>query len=251
MVFKTHLSRALEEWSKYYYKLDDDRVKIFLDKFIKRNVKEEYKPKEGYISHRDVPLLKSHFPLCMQNLYNNAEKDAHLKHEGRLQMIPFLKAIGLSVEEALVFWRKLFHRMSEDQYKKGSYAYYIKYNYGLEGKRKDAKPRSCLSLLSGKQPGVGEHHGCPFKTFDSSSLKALIECSLMDRPVEVKSIVKLAKDSHYQVACRTYFEATKLSNGKECDSIHHPNQYYDLSKKASDDFHTEEDIDNNTIPKEY
>lgn len=50
-------------------------------------------------------LSKQSFPPCMQNLHQAMKRDHHLKHGGRMQYGLFLKGIGLSLEEALRFWR--------------------------------------------------------------------------------------------------------------------------------------------------
>jgi len=52
--------------------------------------------------------LSQHFPLCMQNLHRELRKNSHLKHYGRLQYTLFLKGIGLSLQECIVFWQKAF-----------------------------------------------------------------------------------------------------------------------------------------------
>lgn len=40
----------------------------------------------------------------------------------------------MSVEEAVVFWKKAFSRITEDKFNK-EYRYNIRHSYGLEGKR--------------------------------------------------------------------------------------------------------------------
>lgn len=72
----------------------------------------------------------------MKNLHTNLRRDKHLRHGGRMQYGLFLKAIGLSIEEALVFWRMAFSNMTDDKFRK-DYAYNIRHNYGLEGHRKN------------------------------------------------------------------------------------------------------------------
>lgn len=75
----------------------------------------------------------------MRNLHEALRADKHLKHGGRLQYGLFLKGIGLSIEEALRFWRIAFSNMTDDKFQK-EYAYNIRYNYGLEGRRVNYKP---------------------------------------------------------------------------------------------------------------
>jgi DNA primase large subunit len=94
-------------------------------------------------------LARKHFPMCMRNLQERLRKDQHLKHFGRLQYGLFLKvgnrfcnrldltslqALGLSIEEAVAFWRKSFSKITDDTFNK-EYKYNIRHSYGLEGKR--------------------------------------------------------------------------------------------------------------------
>jgi len=60
-----------------------------------------------------VDGLSQHFPLCMQNLHRELRKNSHLKHFGRLQYTLFLKGIGLSLEESILFWRKSFKLVAD------------------------------------------------------------------------------------------------------------------------------------------
>jgi hypothetical protein len=60
----------------------------------------------------------------------------------------FEQGIGLSVEEAVVFWRKSFSTITDDKFNK-EYKYNVRHNYGLEGSRKNYNPKKCvLSFLS-------------------------------------------------------------------------------------------------------
>lgn len=96
-------------------------------------------------------LAGKHFPMCMRALHENLKRDNHLKYFGRLQYGLFLKVsltnmvticwrtsacqvLGLSIEEAVVFWRKSFNRITDDKFNK-EYKYNIRHSYGLEGRR--------------------------------------------------------------------------------------------------------------------
>ncbi len=48
------------------------------------------------------------FPLCMTTMYQRLTSEHHLKHYGRMQFNLFLKAIGLPLEQALLFFRQQF-----------------------------------------------------------------------------------------------------------------------------------------------
>lgn len=56
-------------------------------------------------------------PLCMKQLHNNLKSNHHLRHFGRLQFGLFLKGIGLSMKDALQFWKREFtKKMSNDKF---------------------------------------------------------------------------------------------------------------------------------------
>lgn len=60
-----------------------------------------------------------------------------------------------------------------DKFEK-EYAYNIRHNYGKEGKRADYTAHSCVKVIAAT-PHRGEHHGCPFKTFDEPALRGLLQ----------------------------------------------------------------------------
>ena len=108
-------------------------------------------------------VARKHFPPCMRNLYDRLKRDHHLKHFGRLQLGLFLKVshcippavdpahgdlqgIGLPLDEAIVFWRKMYGAtMSDDKFNK-EYKYNIRHSYGQEGKRANYPPKSWVSF---------------------------------------------------------------------------------------------------------
>ena len=71
-----------------------------------------FKKKENTIF--DLPsiqLAKKDFPLCMQHLHQNMRANHHLRHHGRQQYGLFLKGIGLTLEEAMRFWKTEFTKV--------------------------------------------------------------------------------------------------------------------------------------------
>jgi DNA primase large subunit len=142
--FKRNLMHALEATAKALPRLDEeDRLVPILTSLAKQHSTTDYVSNTtANITAAQVPQLHAHFPPCMQQLHNALLRDAHLKHTSRLYLGLFLKGIGLSLDEALVFWRSSFSRMSDDEYAKKGYPYGIRYNYGMEGKRTNYTPYS-------------------------------------------------------------------------------------------------------------
>lgn len=119
-------------------------------------------------------VAKRHFPPCMRHLYEKLKGEHHLKHFARLQLGLFLKVsgqsgdarwgawlhrltlgsvqdeelllirgqgIGLPLDEAVVFWRRMYgSTMSDDKFNK-EYKYNIRHGYGQEGKRTNYPPK--------------------------------------------------------------------------------------------------------------
>lgn len=168
------------------------------------------------------------FPLCMRNLTAHLKEDHHLRHAGRMQLGLFLKGVGLNLEDAMQFWRSEFCRkITPEQFEK-QYSYNIRHNYGREGKRQDYTPYSCLKICSAT-PGAGEHHGCPYRTFNEDSLRAALRAMKLPSAAVDEALEK-AKNRHYQIACGVTFAA---KHGRVLDEgVQHPNQYFKSSREA-------------------
>ncbi|KAG0949161.1 hypothetical protein G6F30_002403 [Rhizopus arrhizus] len=236
--YQDYLYKSLESTAKLLPRIEeDDRLKPILLNVEKQYVGKSYNNADvdysGSVTANEVDtLVKRHAPLCMRHLHDGLRTNKHLRHEGRLQYGLFLKGIGLSVEEALVFWRRAFSDITDDKFQK-NYAYNVRYNYGLEGRRVNYNPYSCTKIISGTAPGTGEYHGCPFRHGSDKSLEAKLFKDQISRS-HVDEILDLVRSKHYQLACTRYFEATHLENKEKIDPIEHPNQYYELSKKLAE-----------------
>ena len=61
-----------------------------------------------------LQLSGKSFPLCMRGLHQALRENHHLRHGGRMQYGLFLKGIGLTLEQALQFWRSEFTKGKVD-----------------------------------------------------------------------------------------------------------------------------------------
>lgn len=171
-------------------------------------------------------LSKKSYPLCMRYTHDIIRAKHHLKHFGRMQYGLFLKAIGVTLEDSLKFWREEFTRVIDPEKFDKQYSYNIRHNYGKEGSNTNYTPYSCMKII---QTSVGpqDTHGCPFKILDQSNLKLkLISYGLGQ--VQVQDILNYVSKGHYQIACGKYFEIlheTPLHEG-----INHPNAYFEISQ---------------------
>ncbi|KAF3921993.1 hypothetical protein ABW20_dc0104713 [Dactylellina cionopaga] len=243
--FSKRLDDALIKTSRVLPRLDeDDRLIPILNHLSKGFTAPEYNSSANpttlsgdTISAAQIDGLSSHFPLCMRNLHGAVRRDKHLRHFGRLQYGLFLKGIGLSIDEAIVFWRQAFSKFTDDQFNK-EYRYNIRHSYGLQGAGRDYKPYSCQQVLMDHPPGTGDSHGCPYRHFSPDNLTTALS-SLMgvdDRSVlaGVKQDVTAKK---FHLACNRVFEhmhekelkREKDQGGGNRETIIHPNEYFDRS----------------------
>ncbi|KAK7043599.1 DNA primase subunit pri2 [Paramarasmius palmivorus] len=191
-------------------------------------------------------LAQKHFPLCMRNMHQNLRKDRHLKHFERLNYGLFLKVLGLSIEEALIFWRKSFigGKLRDDQFDK-EHKYNIRHSYGLEGRRANYPAKSCQQLLVAESSA----HGCPYRYFSPENLQTALLSAYSSEGLtanDLPEIMSIVNSRHYHVACTRVFEITHSKHGVKKgegvgggESVTHPNQYatrsmeLDKAKKES------------------
>lgn len=250
--FRARLERALEMMARGLPRLHDEEEGRLLPLLL--HICDGMEQDDGASRHaHGVPVLAAsdidkysgHFPPCMQHLHAKLKEESHLKHGGRMQYGLYLKAIGLSLEEAIVFWKRAFSRkVTEDKFSK-EYLYNIRHNYGQEGKRADYAPYNCHKIITSSPPSTGDHHGCPFKHFGEDRLRALLShlrlpgARLGEKAITnsayIDEIMNLVKDHHYQIACTRLFEITRKiaansPGGLVLESaILHPHQFFEWS----------------------
>ncbi|XP_059656634.1 probable DNA primase large subunit [Cornus florida] len=232
--FRSHLSKALvlanRKWTSTIREQEKDRLAPIVEALSTSYLGPDYsQPKEyAEISLRDIDqVARSSFPLCMRHLFEKLREDHHLKHGGRMQLGLFLKGVGLKLDDALAFWKAEFSRKVGVERFDKEYAYSIRHNYGKEGKRTDYTPYSCQKIIS-STPGVGDHHGCPYRHFSEENLRAALgRMGVVNRALE--DVIDKVRNRHYQLACTLTFETV---HGSSCDAgINHPNQYFSDSQK--------------------
>ena len=142
----------------------------------------------------------------------------------------------MPLEEAILFWRRLFApKCGEDGFTK-NYLYNIRHNYGQEGKRANYGPYSCSKVITGTAPGPGDAHGCPFRHTPLEGLKTMLRSYsgplggvLQEHQVE--EIVDMARGSHCQAACTRLFEYTRLPNQPpgHLETFAYPSKFFEAS----------------------
>ncbi|KAF2876980.1 eukaryotic and archaeal DNA primase, large subunit-domain-containing protein [Massariosphaeria phaeospora] len=199
------------------------------------------------INANAIDSLTQNFPLCMRNLHMTLRANSHLKHYGRLQYTLFLKGIGLSLDECIVFWRRSFKLITDEKFQK-EYRYNVRHSYGDVGgdanrRGRGYTPYSCQKLLTEALPGTGQAHGCPYRTLTQDSVEPLIamlqRTGVADRDV-LKTVKEDVAKKRYHVACNRVFEHAHKKEIKkvrddgswsatDLDTIVHPNTYFKRS----------------------
>lgn len=250
--FNARLDKGLEIASRALPRLDeDDRLTPILDHLSKNfatpdsTLSDSDSAVHGApINASSIDLLSQNFPLCMRNLHMTLRKNSHLKHFGRLQYTLFLKGIGLTLENCLVFWRQSFKLVTDDTFNK-EYRYNVRHAYGDVGgdatrRGRGYSPFSCQKILTEHPPGSGESHGCPYRHFSIENLTTLLQTTgVNDRDV-MKGVREDVEKKRFHIACNRVFEWAHKGDIKrvkedgtwgaaELDTIVHPNTYFKRS----------------------
>ncbi|KAG7187784.1 hypothetical protein KM043_016822 [Ampulex compressa] len=172
-------------------------------------------------------LSETSYPLCMRILHDTLRQKHHLTHGGRVQYSLFVKGIGVSLDDAIEFFRTEYTKKMDEETFRKRYRYNIRHLYGQEGKRADYEPFNCSKIMK-SDVGYRDSHGCPFKHLDLPILKdKLINYKLRNSAVE--SIISLSKEGRYSLACNKYYETTHVCISEMV--FDHPNVYFNESRK--------------------
>jgi DNA primase large subunit len=178
---------------------------------------------------QNIPSHLKHMPLCMAQLQVALGREKHLKHWGRLQYGLFLKGAGLSLEDALAYFERMF--VGRDFQKE--YSYNFRHMYGKEGKRQSYPPYTCAKVINSNAPNANEHHGCPYKHSTVQDVTLMLT-KLGVTPIKQKPILTHQKSHNYQLACVEHFKAIHPGvTASENNFGNHPNAWFTSSVKAS------------------
>lgn len=165
-------------------------------------------------------MLSRSMPPCMRRLVEKQrESKKHLKHLGRLQLRPFLKDCGFTLDESLRWWRQELCKDPEidaTSYEK-NYVYDTEHAYGKKGHFQGQNSFGCPKIIGFPSEAGGQCHGCPFKECDTNSLKEQLHKWKVPES-SMSEITKLIDNGkHYQLACVEYFKA--IHPGNEGDGV--------------------------------
>merc|ERR1719278_289372 len=229
-VFRAKLSHNLVLTCRALPVLEDDtRLVSLVQNLDKRYTGEDYGSSKtaGRVMPQEVAeLSKRNFPLCMKSMQEMLNTTHHIKYKARLQYGLFLKGIGMTLEDAMKFFRSEFTKKTDvdvDKFEK-EYAYGIRYNYGKEGKKKNWQPYDCMRIIM-ETVGAGETHGCPFRHHEGRTIRQRVEAYGGLKKEQVDAILAKVEEGHYQIACGMHYNAVHLKE-LSTGAVSHPNQWY-------------------------
>ena len=164
-------------------------------------------------------------PLCTRHFHRLLRQTHKLQHNGRMVYFNFLKAIGMSLTDTVRMVKSEFLRvMSEDDWVKKKYEYYIRHMYGLEGRRKTMSPHSCTDVTSW-------HTACPF------ALPTTLQSVLRDytRDSDVQLDVMAHSSSSPGGGCMRFCACTVPNVDIEdvrMKEVTHPVDYFEFSRRS-------------------
>uniref|UniRef100_A0A8C7MIJ0 DNA primase subunit 2 n=1 Tax=Oncorhynchus kisutch TaxID=8019 RepID=A0A8C7MIJ0_ONCKI len=167
----------------------------------------------GYVD-QDYSIQKSIGNMSLEQIDPVTISQLH-----RMQYKLFLKGIGLTLDQALQFWRSEFIKGKVDAAKfDKAYAYSICHMFGKEGKRTDYTPCSCMKVILSNPPSQGDHD------------PELLKQKLRSYKVSPSGISQILEFRGNALTCQKYSE---LSHSIEDSglSLNHPNQYCMESQK--------------------
>lgn len=180
-------------------------------------------------------LLVSSFPPCMRMMVDfQREKKKHLKHSGRLQLRPFLKDVGFTMEESMRWWREELCKdpeITQTVFDK-NYTYDVEHTYGKKGNFQGQNAFGCAKIIGFPGAVGAQVHGCPFKQLDVPQLRQLMHKWKISEN-STNSMEKLINNGkHYQLACVEYFKAKHP--GHEGDGVGNtPSDFFRESCKCN------------------
>ncbi|KAI9734564.1 MAG: hypothetical protein M1834_002165 [Cirrosporium novae-zelandiae] len=247
--FTQRLDKGLQLTSRALPRLDeDDRLTPILN-HLSNNfttpdttfTESENPTPGGAPTAQSIDALSQHFPLCMRHLHRHLRENSHLKHYSRLQYTLFLKGLGLSLDQALIFWRQSFTKITDDVFNK-EYRYNVRHAYGDVGgdanrRGRGYSPPSCQKILTERAPGPGETHGCPYRHFSPDNLISLLQQTGIHDRDTLKGVREDIEKKRYHIACNRVFDYAHADDirrakdkgnweGEMKETILHPNSYF-------------------------
>jgi len=176
-------------------------------------------------------LMVRSFPPCMRRLVEKQrETKKHLKHLGRLQLRPFLKDCGFTIDDSFKWWQQELCKdptIDATSYEK-NYTYDVEHAYGKKGHLQGQNSFGCPKIIGFPGEASGQTHGCLFKELDVINLRHQLH-KWKVTPTALAEIEKLiANGKHYQLACIEFFKSQHP--GSEGDGVGNtPGDYFRVS----------------------
>merc|ERR1712048_966 len=156
--FKEHLVRTMDvAFQGLDIALSDPRVGGFLRliqdhgmQLLMAKSSKDGDPGEKLSLENFEELMPRSFPPCMRRIVERQrDTKKHLKHAGRLQLRPFLKECGFTIDESFRWWKQEICKDAEvdsTRFEK-EYVYDIEHTYGKKGHLQGQNAFGCSRLI--------------------------------------------------------------------------------------------------------
>ncbi|KAI5730115.1 hypothetical protein M8J76_010244 [Diaphorina citri] len=189
------------------------------------------------IKFDQVDKESEYFPPCISNVHKILKKIHRLKHNDRFYYSLFLKSIGMSLNESILFWKEEYSKVSccnsvcshSWQKNERKYIYGIRHLYGLEGSRKRYSPPDCHAI-QGSMHISNLDHSCPFLYKNQEALIQSLSTQITSDSSQLNSILIYRQTHSPLETCRYYM--SRLS-GLEGPGFESPTGYYFAMKSLT------------------
>uniref|UniRef100_A0AC35THE7 DNA primase large subunit n=1 Tax=Rhabditophanes sp. KR3021 TaxID=114890 RepID=A0AC35THE7_9BILA len=186
---------------------------------------------DSIVPQRINEISKASFPPCMRRIQRKLVVEGHLKYGARIQYTPFLQALGMTLDNALIYFRGSFAKTTSFKDFEKKYEYSIKHVYGKEGHGRVMNPFSCSKIITSAS-GAGDCNGCPFQNTDKKDMDDLLDSWGLTREQSFKVKAQVTS-RQYQIACTKAFEFVHGMDEQALgQTIQHPNEYFKFSQEV-------------------
>ncbi|WEL38679.1 DNA primase large subunit [Encephalitozoon hellem] len=204
--YRRYLDGRMDELVETSLRDPDERMKALSTELLASSTK-----CERNISF-SLDESEKYLPPCIQAIMEKLRRNKHLKYNDRQILCLFLKDCGMSIDDAIDFFRNSF-KVGREVFDK-EYLYSIRHNYGLEGKRANYSCFTCSKIAN--TTNEERKSSCPFVE-DEEYIRKLSE----EAEVDIEDVIGVGS---FNGKCTRFLE--KLTHRKQERLVVTPIRYY-------------------------
>uniref|UniRef100_A0A8D8TGQ6 DNA primase large subunit n=1 Tax=Cacopsylla melanoneura TaxID=428564 RepID=A0A8D8TGQ6_9HEMI len=171
------------------------------------------------------------FSPCIANVHKILRTIHRLKHNDRFYFSLFLKNIGMTLNESILFWKAEYSQVSccssvcshSWQKNERKYIYGIRHLYGLEGSRKRYSAPDCQTIQSNMHVSNLDH-SCPFLYPNDDALIQSLSPKVATDPNKMDAVLNFRQNHTPLESCRFYMSL--LTEREGVPGFESPTGYY-------------------------